>query len=83
MTCPVVVGLFESVVQCELPAGHVQRGQPVHTATVYAEVGNRSVPVIARWIHPDEQWTSDPAVDYIALPSPKGRRPVDRWTISD
>lgn len=50
MSCPTIVGLLESVVQCELPAGHADRGQPVHAAVVYGDIGDRSVPVSVKWV---------------------------------
>lgn len=56
MSCPRIVQLLESVVACELPEGHPYRGQPVHTATVYGEVGEHSVPVLVKWVD-----TRDPA----------------------
>jgi hypothetical protein len=49
--CPRVVQLLDSVVACELPDGHPYRGQPVHTATVYGVVDDRSVPVLVKWIY--------------------------------
>jgi hypothetical protein len=45
-----VTGDTALVVPCELPTGHPHRGQPVHTASVYGVIADRSVPVLVKWV---------------------------------